>query len=120
LNAKLLELVSTSVPMYDALISEVEARPADDEYLVAHRTLLGSRPLRLITADHHISDSPGTTPERRLEHKRFNEQRKLFQARLLSLSSNARQIVTETGPYVQWDAPNVVLDAAREVYEQSK
>lgn len=120
LNARLLELVSTKVSMYDALISEVEARQVDDEYLVSHRTSRGSRPLRLITADHHISDSPGTTPERHLEHVRFNAQRKLFQGRLLSLSSNSRQIFTQTGPYVQLDAPDVVLKAIRDVYDQCK
>ncbi len=120
LNARLLEIVSTNISIYDALISEVEARPVDDEYLRTHRISLGSRPLRLITADHHISDSPGTTPERHREHERFNEQRKLFQRRLLDLSSNAKQVFTQTGPYVQLDAPNIVLEAIREVYDQSK
>ena len=38
LNAKLLELVATHVAIYDSLISEVEAREVDDEYLV-NRTL---------------------------------------------------------------------------------
>ena len=74
----------------------------------------------MITADHHVSDSPGTTAERHLEHVRFNAQRKLFQSRLLSLSSNSRQIFTQTGPYVQLDAPDVVLKAIRDVYDQSK
>jgi len=120
LNAKLLELASTSVAMYDALISGVESRSVDDEYLRRHRKSLGSRPLRLITADHHITDSPGTKPERHLEHERFNQQRKLFQSRLLSLSSNARQVFTQTGPYVQLDAPDLVLDVIREVYDQSR
>ena len=120
LNANLLELVATHVAIYDSLISEVEAREVDDEYLVTHRTSLGSRPLRLITADHHISDPPGTTPERHREHMRFNEQRKLFQGRLLGLSSNARQVFTQTGPYVQLDAPDIVLTAIQEVYEQAK
>ena len=120
LNAKLLELAATKVAMYDALISGVESRSVDDEYLSTHRRSLGSRPLRLITADHHITDSPGTTPERHLEHERFNQQRKLFQGRLLRLSSNARQVFTQTGPYVQLDAPDLVLEVIREVYDQSR
>lgn len=120
LNAALLSIMSTKVAMYDTLISGVEQRSSDDAYLREHRTSLGSRPLRIIVADHHISDSASTTPARHLEHVRFNEQRKLFQGRLLDLSSNSRLVLTQTGPYVQFDRPDIVISAIREVYQQSK
>jgi hypothetical protein len=102
------------------LISQVEQRALDDAYLREHRTSLGSRPLRIIEADHHISDTPDTPLARRLEHSRFNAERKLFQGRLLDLSSNAKLTLTQTGPYVQFDRPDIVINAIREVYDQSK
>jgi pimeloyl-ACP methyl ester carboxylesterase len=120
LNATLLSIVATKVAMYDTLISGVEQRSSDDTYLREHRISLGSRPLRIIVADHHISDSPSTPLARHLEHVKFNAERKLFQERLLDLSSNARLILTQTGPYVQFDRPDIVIGAIREVYDQSK
>ena len=120
LNATLLSIVATKVAMYDTLISGVEQRPSDDAYLREHRSSLGSRPLRIIEADHHISDSPGTPVARHLEHLRFNAERKLFQGRLLDLSTNAKLILTQTGPYVQFDRPDIVISAIREVYQQSR
>jgi len=120
LNARLLQIAATKIAAYDTLISGVEQRLSDDSYLKEHRTSLGSRPLRIITADHHISDTPSTPVARHLEHVRFNTERKLFQSRLLDLSSNAKQILTQTGPYVQFDRPDIVIAAIREVYDQSK
>ena len=120
LNAALLHLAATKVAMYDTLISGVEQRLSDDTYLQQHRTSLGSRPLRIITADHHISDSPSTPLARHLEHLKFNAERKSFQGRLLDLSSNAKLTLTQTGPYVQFERPDIVISAIREVYDQSK
>lgn len=120
LNAKLLEIVATKVALYDAVISEIEARATDDAYLREHRRSLGSRPLRVITSTHHITDPPDMPAARHLEHLRFNELRKQYQGRLLSLSSDSRQIFVDTGAYVQIDKPQIVIDAIRDVFNQSK
>jgi hypothetical protein len=45
----------------------------------------------------------------------------LAQSRLLELSSNARQIFTKnSSEYIQFDEPDTVIDAIREVFDQSK
>jgi pimeloyl-ACP methyl ester carboxylesterase len=119
LNAKLLEIVATKVALYDSVISEIEARPTDDAYLRKNRKSLGSRPLRVITSAHHITDPPDMPAARHLEHVRFNELRKQYQGRLLTLSSNSKQILTDTGAYVQLDQPQIVIDAIRDVFIQS-
>ena len=119
LNAKLLEILTIKVVLYDAVISEIVARPTDDAYLRKHRKSLGSRPLRVITSAHHITDPPDMPAARHLEHIRFNELRKQYQGRLLSLSSNSKQILTDTGAYVQLDQPQIVIDAIRDVFNQS-
>ena len=55
------------------------------------------------------------------KHLEYERQVGLAQARLLALSSNARQIfVRNSSEYVQFDAPDVVVDAIHEVYAQSK
>jgi hypothetical protein len=100
------------------VISEIEARATDDAYLRNHRKSLGSRPLRVITSAHHITDPPDIPEARHLEHVRFNELRKEYQGRLLSLSSNSKQIFTDTGAYVQLDEPQIVIDAVRDVFNQ--
>jgi len=94
--------------------------PRDDIYLRTHRKSFGSRPVRVITVDHHLTDRPGTTNVEHLEHMKLSYERALADARLLELSSNAKQIFTRTGAYVQFEQPNIVLDAIREAYDQSK
>lgn len=120
LNSALENLVATKSALFEAGIGEHEAWWTDDEYLKAHRKSLGRRPLRIITADQHIPDRPDTTEARRKEHAIFNREHKITQARMLDLSSNAKQILTQTGPFVQLDRPDIVIDAIREVYEQAK
>ena len=119
LNAKLLEFVATKVVLYDAVISEIENRATDDAYLAKHRTSLGSRPLRVVTSAHHITDPPDMPAARHLEHVKFNELRKKYQGRLLSLSSNSKQTFTDTGAYVQLDQPELVIETIREVFNES-
>ena len=44
----------------------------------------------------------------------------MAEARWLTLSSNAKQIFPRhSSEYVEFDEPNVVIDAIREVYKQS-
>jgi pimeloyl-ACP methyl ester carboxylesterase len=120
LNAKLEQIAATKPALYDALYFEMEEMPRDDIYLRTHRKSLESRPVRVITVDHHLTDRPGTTNVEHLEHMKLSYERAVADARLLELSSNAKQIFTRTGAYVQFEQPDIVIDAIREAYDQSK
>jgi pimeloyl-ACP methyl ester carboxylesterase len=118
LNAKLLQLAQTKVAMYDAYISEMEEMPRDEVYLQEHRVSFGSRPIRVLTSGYHgFGSLRAQTPED-LEYEHVVA---LAQARWLGLSSNARQIfVQQSSEYIQFDQPDAVTQAIREVLSQSK
>ncbi len=119
LNAKLLELAQTKIAMYDAFISEMEQMPADEDYLVQHRTSLGSRPIRIVsTGSHGVGHLPAT-PDTDPKHLEYQRQIAKAQASWLSLSSDARQIFTKhSSEYVQFDEPDTLIAAIREVHER--
>ncbi|HEY4257470.1 MAG TPA: alpha/beta hydrolase [Candidatus Udaeobacter sp.] len=121
LNAKLLEIAQTKVAMYDAYISEMEQTPRDESYLRQHRRSFGSRPIRVLTSGNHaVGHLPAT---RNLDAKYLEYERlvTLAQAHWLELSSNAKQIFTHhSSEYIQFDEPETVVSAIREVYDQSK
>ena len=121
LNAKLREIAETKVAMYDAYISEMEEMPVDEAYLEQHRRSMGSRPVRVLTSGNHgvghLETKPADTPE----HVNYEQQTTLAQARWLTLSTNARQIFARhSSEYIQFDEPETVINAIREVYDQSK
>lgn len=121
LNAKLLQIAQTKVAMYDAYISEMEQMAQDEAYLQQHRRSFGSRPIRVLTTGNHgvgtLDPQRPVTPE----HREYERQITLAQARWLDLSSNARQIFPQhSSEYVTFDQPDAVVDAIREVYDQSK
>jgi pimeloyl-ACP methyl ester carboxylesterase len=121
LNARLLEIAATKVAMYDAYISEMEEMPVDEAYLQRHRRSLGSRPIRVLTSGNHGVGHLETKPPDTPEHVNYEQQTTLAQARWLTLSTNARQIFARhSSEYIQFDEPETVIDAIREVYEQSK
>lgn len=54
-------------------------------------------------------------------HLEYEHQLSLAQTRWFELSSNARQIFVErSSEYVQFDRPDAVVNAIREVYERRK
>jgi len=119
LNAKLLEIAQTKVAMYDAYLSEMEQMPQDEAYLQQHRRSLGSRPIRVLTSGNHgvghLERKPPDTPE----HLKYEQETTLAQARWLGLSSNAKQIFAHnSSEYIQFDEPETVINAIREVYDQ--
>jgi pimeloyl-ACP methyl ester carboxylesterase len=120
LNAKLLEIAQSKVPLYDAYLSEMEQTPADEVYLQQHRRSLGSRPVRVLTSGNHavghLERKPPDTPE----HLKYEQEITLAQARWLKLSSNAKQIFAHhSSEYIQFDEPETVINAIREVYDQT-
>lgn len=120
LNAKLLELAQTKVAMYDAYASEMEQTPADEVYLQQHRRSFGSRPIRVLTSGNHgvghLEKKPTDTPK----HLKYEQETTLAQARWLALSSNSKQIFAHnSSEYIQFDEPETVINAIREVYDQS-
>jgi len=98
-NAALADAVHSRPDLSDAANAELEAIPGDELWLQQHHRSLGSRPVRVITAAQHKPDTIAA------------------QARLLDVSSNAKQIIARhsRGAYVQFDEPELVLQAIREV-----
>jgi pimeloyl-ACP methyl ester carboxylesterase len=120
LNAKLLEIAQTKVEMYDAYASEMEQTAWDEAYLQKHRRSLGSRPIRVVTSGNHgvghLETKPADTPDR----LKYQQQITLAQASWLALSSNSKQIFARhSSEYIQFDEPETVINAIREVYDQS-
>jgi pimeloyl-ACP methyl ester carboxylesterase len=122
LNAALLRAVRTRVALYDEDIDELLEIPGDEGYLREHRRSMGSRPLRILTLHPHYSDDASTPSALHFDHLRREEEYAAAQAQLLALSSNAKQIfVYKTKKaYIQFDEPEVVVDAIREAYDQSR
>jgi len=121
LNAKLLEIAQTKVAMYDAYASEMEQMAADEAWLRAHSRSFGARPIRVLTTGNHavgtLDPNRPVTPE----HVEYEHQIQLAQAKWLDLSSNAKQIfVQNSSEYIPFDQPDAVVDAIRDVYDQSR
>jgi pimeloyl-ACP methyl ester carboxylesterase len=121
LNAKLLEIAETKVAMYDAYLSEMDQMPVDEAYLQQHWRSLGSRPIRVLTSGNHgvghLETKPADTPE----HVNYEQKTTLAQARWLTLSTNARQIFARhSSEYIQFDEPETVINAIREVYDHAR
>lgn len=120
LNAKLLEIAETKAPMYDAYISEMEQMPWDESWLQQHRHSLGSRPIRVITTGNHAVGHLPAADAKDPKHIAYERAVAQAQARWLTLSSNAKQIFTKnSSEYVEFDEPDAVVAAIREVYDQS-
>src|SRR5215469_8673648 len=121
LNAKLLEIAQTNVAMYDAYASEMEQTGADEIYLQQHPHSFGSRPIRVLTSGNHgvghLESKPPDTPE----HLKYEQETTAAQARWLALSSDAKQIFARnSSEYIQFDEPETVINAIREVYDLTK
>lgn len=121
LNAKLLEIAQTKLAMYDAYASEMEQTPADESWLQQHRRSFSARPIRVLTSGNHgvghLEKKPPDTPE----HVKYEQETTLAQARWLALSSNSKQIFARnSSEYIQFDEPETLINAIREVYDQTK
>ena len=99
LNAALPQAVHTRPGLSDAANAELVQIPEDELWLAEHRISLGARPIRVITATQHRPDIIAA------------------EAALLSVSSNGKQIMAEhsRNAYVQFDQPQLVLNAIHEV-----
>jgi pimeloyl-ACP methyl ester carboxylesterase len=121
LNAALLQIAQTKVSMYDAYLSEMEQTPRDETYLQRHRRSFGSRPIRVLTSGNHGIGHLAATPNLDPKHLEYERQVTLAQSRWLTLSSNSKQILAQhSSEYIQFDEPDTVISAIRDVYEQSK
>jgi hypothetical protein len=100
--------------MYDAYASEMEQMTQDEDYLQQHRRSLGSRPIRVLTSGNH--GVPAGVPDRAQYEREITR----AQASWLALSSNSKQIFPRSGSeYIQFDAPETVVNAIREVHDQA-
>jgi pimeloyl-ACP methyl ester carboxylesterase len=98
LNAALADAVHTRAELSDAANAELVEIPEDELWLREHQLSLGVRPVRVITAAQHKPDTIAA------------------QARLLSISSDAKQILAahSRNAYVQFDEPELVIQAIHE------
>ena len=119
LNVLLEDELGKRVPIWDTLISELEQIPTDAAYLKEHRTSFGSRPVRIITAN-FFKDTASTPSATRLEHMRVSYYEAVAQSKALDLSSNAKQIFSDTGIVVHFEKPELVTETIREALQQSK
>jgi len=120
LNAKLIETTSHKLALWDAVISEMQSMPADELWLQKHRTSFGTRPIRVLTSGNHAVGHLDTQRPTSIKHLKYEYDVAVAQSRWLSLSSNSRQIFTShSSEYIQFDEPDVVVDAVREVCQQS-
>jgi len=120
LNAKVLEIATSKAAMYDAYASEMEQTPADETYLQQHSRSFGSRPIRVLTSGNHGVGHLETKPVDTPKHLKYEQETTLAQARWLKLSSNAKQIFAhDSSEYIQFDEPQTVISAIREVYDQA-
>jgi pimeloyl-ACP methyl ester carboxylesterase len=121
LNAKLLNLTQHKIELWDAIISEMEQVAADEIWLQRHRRVLGRTPVRVLTSGNHGVGHLDRPPPMSLEHLKYEYDRAIAQARWLTLSSDARQIfANRSSEYIQFDAPDVVVGAVREVWEKAR
>jgi pimeloyl-ACP methyl ester carboxylesterase len=115
LNAKLLDLAQTKSDMYDAFASEMEQMARDELYLQQHRRSLGARPIRVLTSGNHGVPAGAT------DRAKYEQEITRAQARWLTLSTNSKQIFAHSNSeYIQFDDPQVVIDAIREAYDQTE
>lgn len=98
MNSALANAVHTRPDLSDTANAELEEIPNDELWLREHREMLGSARLRVITAAQHKPETIAA------------------QARLLEVSSNAKQTIARhsRNAYVQFDEPELVLQAIRE------
>jgi hypothetical protein len=121
LNAALLKIAQSKVALYDAALSEWEQLPGTEAWLQQHNQSLGSRPIRVLTTGNHAVHFLPAPNAHDPKHLEYEHQIGLAQARLLTLSSNTKQIfVPNSSEYVQFDDPDAVVDAIREVYDQTR
>ena len=56
-----------------------------------------------------------------LDHLKYEYDRALAQSRWLTLSSDAKQIfANRSSEYIQFDDPDTVVSAVREIYDKTK
>ncbi|HUA25493.1 MAG TPA: alpha/beta hydrolase [Steroidobacteraceae bacterium] len=112
LNAVVLRIANGRAALYDAIASELQAMPADAKWLVRHRRSFGDRPIRVLTAQSHFDDNDKTPPALHKKHVAYEQGWARTQRRLLSLSTDSKQIlVPYSDHYIQFDQPKVVIDA---------
>jgi len=121
LNAQSLKMAESSVALFDAVVSELREMPGDEAYLKQHQQSFGSRPIRVLTSADHFGDTETTPAAVHIRHLKSEAAIAERQAQFLALSSNAKQVFAyhSGAAYIQFDQPDIVLAAIREVYDAS-
>jgi len=121
LNTAILQIARTKLALYDEVISEMAEMPWDETYLIAHWTSLGSRPVRVLTAQNHFYDTAETPAALHRKHLAFERGEAVVQAHWLRLSSDSKQIFAyRSGHYIELDQPQLVIDAIHDVIERAR
>ena len=121
LNAKLLDIAQHKLEMWDADISEMEQAPADEIWLQQHRRALGKTPIRILTSGNHGVGHLDRPPEPTIEQLKYEYDRAVAQSHWLTLSTDAKQIfVKGSSEYIQFDQPDAVVEAVRDVVQSAR
>jgi hypothetical protein len=102
--------------------ARIPADLRDCRNLIAEHEPLPTQPARpgryhrpALIAVGHLARKPPETPE----HLKYEQETTAAQARLLSLSSNSKQIFARSSSeYIQFDAPETVINAISEVFDE--
>ena len=87
-------------------------------YLQQHRESFGNRPIRVLISGNH---GVGSLRALSAEELQYEHEVALAQSQWLKLSSNAKLVIADhSSEYIQFDQPDVVTEAIREVMTQSK
>jgi pimeloyl-ACP methyl ester carboxylesterase len=123
LNGKLLSEVLQSNKQYIASASELGnffPNGPTIQLLRSNRRSFGDRPVRILTALNHYYDTAQTPAKLRAKHAQEEREGSKTQALLLSLSSDSRQLFApQSGHYIQFDDPSLVLSAICDVIDRS-
>jgi pimeloyl-ACP methyl ester carboxylesterase len=122
LNAQLLKTADRSIALFDEVVSELHEMPGDEAYLKQHQRSFGSRPIRVLSSADHFGDTENTPTAVHLRHLKSETTIAESQAQFLALSSNAKQVFAyhSGAAYIQFDQPDIVLAAIREVYDATR
>jgi pimeloyl-ACP methyl ester carboxylesterase len=115
-NAERAAVYSHTRNMY-SYADEMSAIPVSMEQLRAAPMRLGDKPLIVLTHGLKEANQAGSPEEAEQGEQAWSE----LQAELARRSSSGKQIVAEkSGHYIQFDQPDLVIDAIRQVVESTR
>ncbi|HTU82980.1 MAG TPA: alpha/beta hydrolase [Candidatus Acidoferrales bacterium] len=101
---------------YDAVASEMRNLTASQREVQAGQRSFGDLPLEVLTATTHGENQ--MPPALRASLQRFESEWRTAHLRLAALSTRGRYVLVQSGHYIQFDRPDVVIGAVHEVLSE--